>query len=152
MRNGLKPLDVRDVCVVTSQVLVDDGVLTPDGFKDLEQLRLGSVGPWKADADRSEALAKALECATVMGATVSASAGVDSLSQANGLRSGAQVESMEGAAVAAVCQAFEVPYVELRAVSNRTGNRDLGGWDLDGALDGLTQALARALDSGALPS
>jgi len=51
---------------------------------------------------------------------------------------------MEGAAVMLVCQHLGVPAVQLRAVSNRTGEREAAGWDLHGSLRALHAAL-RAL-------
>jgi len=43
------------------------------------------------------------------------------------------IESMEGAAAAVVTARLEVPFAELRAVSNLVGERDRGRWDLAGA-------------------
>jgi hypothetical protein len=39
-----------------------------------------------------------------------------------------------------------VPWIELRAISNRTGDRERSGWDLDAALVALARARALALD------
>ena len=151
LRAGLQGLDVLDTCVAASELLVDDGVMTPEGFLDLGHLELGDVGPIPCDPVLSGKVAAVLACRLVTAATVSSAAGVDTLSQAYGLRSGAQIESLEGAAAAAVCRRFEVPFAELRVVSNRTGDRDKGGWDLDGALARLADATARLLDAGVLP-
>ena len=151
LRAGLSAVDVGDLCLVTSEVTVDAGVLTPDGFLDLAQLHLGDIGPFASDAALTGKLAAVLDCPLVTGATVSTGAGADALSQAYALRSGAQVETMEGAAVAMVCRRFEVPFVQLRAVSNRTGDRNLGVWDLDGALVRLGGAVERVLAAGVLP-
>ncbi len=145
LRANLAELHVLDTCVVASEVLVDDGVQTPDGFLDLAQLKLGDGEPMLADVARSEAIAALLGCPLVAGATVSTGAGTEALSQAYAARSGAQVESMEGGAVAAVCRRFGVAHVQLRVVSNRTGDRALAGWDLDGALERLETAVERVL-------
>jgi futalosine hydrolase len=51
---------------------------------------------------------------------------------------------MEGAAVFQVCARLGVPAVQLRCVSNRTGDRARGGWDLHGSIARLHAAL-RAL-------
>ncbi len=145
LRPGLAELHVLDTCVVASEVVVDDGVQTPDGFLDLAQLSLAEAGPIVADVERSRALASLLGCPLVTGATVSTGAGTEALSQAYAARSGAQVESMEGGAVAAVCRRFRVAHVQLRVVSNRTGDRGQSGWDLDGAITKLTAAVERVL-------
>ena len=151
LRSGLSALNVGDLCMVTSEVIVDAGVLTPDGFLDLAHLHLGEIGPFPADAELTGKLAALFECPLVSGATVSTGAGADPLSQAYALRSGAQVETMEGAAVAMVCRHFGVPFAQLRAVSNRTGDRSDAVWDLDGSLARLGAAVEKLLAVGVLP-
>jgi futalosine hydrolase len=150
LRAGLPALQLLDPCMVASELLADDGVLTPDGFWDLAHLQLGDVGPIPCDPELTGKIAAVVDCPLVTGATVSTGAGVDAISQAYALRSGAQVESMEGGAVAAVCRRFEVPFAQLRVVSNRTGDRSGGAWDLDGALAKLDELMGRVLASGVL--
>lgn len=140
-------LDVGALCLVGEDLLADEGVALPDGgFLGLEAMGLGEVGPFLADATRSRAAARLLAAPVVRGATVSTCSGDDARSCALAARSGAQVETMEGAAVLQVCRAFEVPVVQLRCVSNRTGDRARAGWDLRGAIDRL-QAAVRTLAS-----
>jgi futalosine hydrolase len=151
VRSGLQALQVLDLCMVASEVMADDGVLTPEGFLDLAHLRLGDIGPIPCDAELTGKISAVIGCGLVTGATVSTGAGADSISQAHALRSGAQVESMEGAAVAAVCRRFEVPFAQLRAISNRTGDRNHSAWDLDGAIAKLDEAMSRVFAAGVLP-
>lgn len=134
LRAGLEPLEMLEACVVEVDGYADEGVMTPEGFRDLGAMQLGAVGPWSADAGASAKLAEALKCRRVRGATVSTGAGVDGLSIAHALRTGAQVESMEGAALAWVCAELGVPMVQVRVISNRTGARTEHSWDLRGAL------------------
>ncbi|PRQ02812.1 Futalosine hydrolase [Enhygromyxa salina] len=150
LRRGLRALGVLDLCVVASEVMADEGVATPEGFLDLAGLGLGERGPIHADRELSERIAAALGCPQAPGATVSTGAGTDALSEAYAARSGAVVETMEGGAVATVCRRFGVPFAQLRVVSNRTGDRSEGGWDLDGALVELRQALARLRSEGVI--
>jgi futalosine hydrolase len=51
---------------------------------------------------------------------------------------------MEGAAVAFVCRQLEVPMLHLRAISNWTGDRDRGEWNLGAAVD-VVQTAVRGL-------
>lgn len=51
-------------------------------------------------------------------------------------------ENMEGAAVARVCQAFGLPLLELRCVSNLVEERDLRKWRLREACDRCGEAAA----------
>ena len=49
----------------------------------------------------------------------------------------ADVENMEGFALAFGCARLGLPFLELRTVSNLVGSRRAEDWDLDGALDVL---------------
>ncbi|MFV8755324.1 futalosine hydrolase [Nannocystaceae bacterium ST9] len=147
---GLRALGLRDTCVVAREWLVDEGVETAEGFRDLAAMGLGETGPWIADVEIADRLAHALDCPRVIGATVSSVSGTDRLSQAYATRSGAQIETMEGAAIAAVCRSFGVRFAELRVISNFTGDRDRSGWDLEGSLATLAATMDRVLASGAL--
>ncbi len=57
----------------------------------------------------------------------------------------ADLENMEGFALAYGCAAAGVPFVELRVVSNAVGARPPESWDLPGALKALRQAAQRLL-------
>jgi futalosine hydrolase len=150
IRPGLTGLRLLDVCVVTHEWLVDEGIEQPDGFRDLAEIGLGEIGPWTADAGLSDRLVELLGCPRVIGATVSTVSGVDRLSHAYAQRTGAQVETMEGAVVAAVCARFGVPFAEVRVISNFTGDRDRSGWDLEASLARLAEVMDRVLASGVL--
>jgi len=58
-----------------------------------------------------------------------------------GLPMGALVEEMEGYGVARAAMAFGKGLVSLRAISNRAGDREIGGWDLKGAFEELRRVL-----------
>lgn len=133
-------LRLLDVCVVGSDVLADDGVLTPDGFRSLDAMGFGSSGPYHSDPTLTQQIQAILRCPLVAGATVSTCSGEEARSAANAKRSNASIESMEGAAVAFVCQQFGIPFAQLRVVSNETGDRARGGWDLKGAIQELQSA------------
>lgn len=137
-------LEVGGLCLVEEDVLADEGVaLANGGFTDLVTMGFGP-SLFVGDPRRTRAVAASLKVPVVRGATVSSCSGSDELACLLKARSGAQVETMEGAAVLQVCQHLGVPVVQLRAVSNRTGERARGGWDLRGAIDRL-HAGVRAL-------
>ena len=60
-------------------------------------------------------------------------------------RTKAVAEAMEGAAVVHAARRLGVPAIELRVISNTTGDRDNQKWDLAGALAALGRSLGEAL-------
>ncbi len=142
-------LEVGDLCVVAQESLADEGLVTTGGFEDLVALKLAPSVRWHADPVWvARVTAVLVDAAVVRGTTVSTISGTDALAQAYRDRVDAAVESMEGAAVARVCEAFGVPWVQVRAISNRVGDRARGGWDLRSAkarLDAAVRELVGAL-------
>ena len=110
-------------------------------IRPLEDLGFGSSVPLSACEHRSRKIAERLGVHASVGLTVSTCSGTDLRSVERG-RLGAAVESMEGAGVAHVCGVHHVPWVQLRCVSNYTGNRTASTWRLDEALAKLGQAAA----------
>ena len=151
-RPASAPLTVGDVCLVGEDRFGDLGVeLDPvheaGGFRDLAAMGLGEVGPWPMDLAWTHDAAERLGCPVAQAVTVAAGSGTERRSERIAARSDAAVESMEGAAVAAVCAAYGVPLLQLRSISNFTGDRARGGWDLDTAVarvqESMRQLLAR---------
>jgi futalosine hydrolase len=139
---------VGELVLVARETFGDEGVETPGGFLSLRDLGLGDDTPLEADAALVARVSAALGgLRTVSGATVSTCSGTDARARALADRTGAIVETMEGAAIALVCREAGVPWVQLRAISNRTGDRDRAGWDLPRAA-GVVQAAVRMLLEG----
>jgi futalosine hydrolase len=133
-------LDIGDVCLVAQDVLADDGVEDEEGFRDLASMKLGSNGPWIADPVRTAELAVRLLIPVVPAATVSTCSATNDASDRIAARTSAAIETMEGAAIAAACAHANVPWIGLRAISNRTGDRAHAGWDLPRAVAALHEA------------
>ncbi|MGH1346253.1 MAG: futalosine hydrolase [Nannocystales bacterium] len=141
-------LEVGDVCLVTQETFADEGLVTQDGFEDLVALKLAEGVEWSADSVWTQRVADVLgEVPRIRGTTVSTISGTDALAAAYADRVQAAVETMEGAAVARVCDAFGVPWVQLRSISNRVGDRERGGWDIRLAKTRLHEAARRLLRS-----
>ena len=81
----------------------------------------------------------------VAAATVSTGSGTDTASEDIARRAAVSIETMEGAALASACDVFGLPWIGVRAISNRTGNRDEAGWDLDTACATLSVAVIELL-------
>tara|TARA_R110002096_G_scaffold161862_8_gene328664 strand:- start:558 stop:1211 length:654 start_codon:yes stop_codon:yes gene_type:complete len=143
-RDSEAPVGISDLVVVSHDQLGDEGVATPDGFLDLGAMQLGDCGPFAADPRMARDAVARLAAPLVHGVTVSSCSGTDASSQIMRQRSGADIETMEGAAVAFVCRQLEVPLLHVRAISNWTGDRDCGEWSLGSAVD-VVQAAVRGL-------
>jgi len=52
------------------------------------------------------------------------------------------IESMEGAALHYVCRDFNVPFVQIRSMSNYIGERNKSNWKLKEAIENLNHTLA----------
>ena len=77
-------------------------------------------------------------------ATVATCSATDELADEIALRTGSVAEAMEGAAVLHAARVLGVPALELRVISNTTGNRGEQVWDLPRAFEALSD-LAGAL-------
>ncbi|MBL8731939.1 MAG: futalosine hydrolase [Planctomycetes bacterium] len=143
------PVRPGELCVVGGDVLADEGVRTERGFVDFGAPAFGhdrslvDAGPFPASPRLSQFAAARLGVPIVRGATVSTCSGSEATSRELYERTHADVESMEGAAVAAVCRRREVPLLHVRAISNWTGDRERAEWDIGRAVEALRAGVAR---------
>jgi len=147
-RGSAAPVRRGGVCLVGSDRFGDEGVETSGGFQDLHALRIGDCGPFPANPRMAQQAATLLGVPVVRGVTVSTCSGTEPASLRLWKRCNADVETMEGAAVAYVCRQFELPLLHLRAISNWTGDRDRGDWNLGIAIDAVQQAVRRLARGG----
>lgn len=142
------PLEIGQTLLADACVLADDGLRTPQGF--LSQHNLGFPAHESqnerlaCDATIRDALAGLADHVVGSCATVSTCSGTDDRAAEIASRTNALAEDMESAAVALVAARLGVPFGCLRVISNRTGDREQQGWDLDRAFSVL-QAIASAL-------
>lgn len=132
-------LGIGDGVVATACVYAEEGVLTPSGFHDTHSLGF-PLGPFEGNhVPVGEELLKAFahlgRCAPV--ATVATCSGTDALAHDIMERTGAIAEAMEGAAVVHAALRVGVPGIELRTISNATGDRTMQAWDIPRALQAL---------------
>ncbi|MBW3572123.1 MAG: futalosine hydrolase [Gemmatimonadetes bacterium] len=154
-------LAVGAVALATAAVYGDEGVQAPAGWMGTDGI---GIPLWTAgesrlynhfalDAARVERARALLADAgfvvrTGPFVTVSACSGTAALGAAMAQRvPGALCEGMEGAALAHVAAIYEVPLLELRAVSNLVEDRDLSRWRIRDAAE-TAQAAVRALVRG----
>lgn len=136
---------VGQVVLAERSDLVDDGVLSPGGFEDLESMGFGPF-PDESGGAATDAFVRASlrPLADLLGpvATVSLCSGTTPAAESLAAR-GYVAEAMEGAAVALVCAYAGVPFCELRVISNTTGDRTCQVWRFRESLARLTEVLGR---------
>jgi futalosine hydrolase len=142
---GFGTLAAGDIAVASSIVFADLGAETGEGFVPISQLGFGTDAYVVAPrfgvelADRTGGhLGTVLTVATVTGTAETAAELIVRYPDA-------VAEGMEGAGVAAAAALHEIPFGELRAISNAVGPRDRDAWDIPRALDCLGLAVASML-------
>lgn len=148
-------LHVGDLAVAASENDGDLGVVTPDGWHGADLIGLPVVerdgcdpffNRFPVDETRSKAATDSVDGAYGPFVSVQTCSGTAALGAERERRvPGAIVENMEGAAAAQVCLQHDVPFVELRAISNLVEDRDTSRWDLPGASRRAQEAALRVL-------
>lgn len=146
-------LEVGGVALASACVYGDEGVEAPEGWLSTEEMGIpllrGDVcrfnefplDPARVERARAALAAAGTEARVGPFLTVSACSGTAARGAALARRFGALCEGMEGAAVAHVAALYDVPCLELRAVSNHVEDRDLSRWRLQGAAEAAQRAV-----------
>ncbi len=160
-----------DVVVATRAVYADEGVTTPNGYIDIAACGLppgrqaenhtlfpgmGIDAPARlatAAADHLRAILTPVPVHTGPVATVSTCSGVDVAAIDIARRTGAIAEVMESAAIAHALlhAAPRVRHLDIRVISNVTGDRERQQWALQDALRRLSDVTRALFTDAALP-
>ena len=139
-------LALGECVLVESEALGDLGAEDHDAFLDVFSLGFGSPdeapfsnGILKADLADTGVPTQHLQ--RVTGLTVNMVAGNQATITSRSTRYGAQIESMEGAALHYVCLQLGIPFVQLRAISNYVTPRDRQSWKIREAVIALNAQL-----------
>jgi len=140
---------IASTVIATHSVMGDEGVRAPEAFHSLASMNF----PPTPEGDSITASPHLLEALSPLAATrapiatVSNCSGTDAQARELAQRTGAVAEAMEGAAVGAAARRILGPdahFIELRVISNTTGDRSRQHWDFPRALSALAD-LASAL-------
>jgi futalosine hydrolase len=151
---------VGSVLLADTEIYGDLGVLTPDGWRPMEEIGIPLVEARDGQAARfncfpldaaliasAEQAAGGLVARTGRFLTLSQVTGVRAVGDALHSRFGALCESMEGAAAAHVCALHDVPFLEVRGVSNLVEDRDRSKWQLQEAAAAAQTTVLRLLQN-----
>lgn len=156
-------LGVGDLAVAGEEIHGDEGALTPQGFLDMEALglplaRRGGQSyynhypccPWLLEKVRnlfaSPARGRFAQVAFGPFVTVSTCSGTLAGGEALAARTGGICENMEGAAVAQICALHDIPFLEIRGISNLVEDRDPARWDLKAGAETAQWAVQELLN------
>lgn len=153
---------IGDVAIAKEEIAGDEGVLTVDGFKDTEYIGIPllktSTSVIYTTYPAPESLVKhALQALLAnlqsdrntvhLGTFVTLSTCTGTMVRSRELEARYQglCENMEGAAVAQVAELHNIPWVEVRGISNIVEDRDLKKWDIPSAAQAAQQAVLHIL-------
>ena len=141
-------LSVGDLAIASEEVLADEGVIIPSGWKDLEYMELPLLDndgrhcfntmPLSPDVSATAlqfASSNRIKLVPGRFATVSTCSGTRQRGAELAERWGVIAENMEGAAVAQVCLRLAVDCLEVRGISNMVEERNIRKWELNQAVE-----------------
>ena len=152
---------VGDVALAREEIAGDEGVLTVDGFKDTEYigiplLKTATSVIYTTYPALDALLKRSLRTLIShqendkvhVGPFVTLSTCTGTAARARELekRYHGLCENMEGAAAAQVAELHNVPWLEVRGISNIVEDRDLGKWDIPKAAAAAQLAVVRILE------
>ncbi len=145
-----KQLQIGEVLMVTEEYWGDLGAEDHNDFLDIFDLQL-------ADANEFPYLNKALKnenyttyfsaLKKVKGLTVNCSSGSQDTIDKRIRKYTCDVESMEGAAFHYICLSNNIPFVQLRAISNYVTPRNKNDWNIPLAIENVNQSCIHFLNT-----
>ena len=135
---ALQP-QILDICLAEKEVFGDFGISLPDKLEYLPPSLTGNIA-----CHMDKHLLRDCRCIllnsrveTIAGPfiTVNAISGTRERGMMLQQRWQGLCENMEGAAIARVCKAFDLPCLEMRCISNRVEDRNVANWRISAACD-----------------
>ena len=152
-------LSIGNLAVASEEVLGDEGVIIAAGWKDLRYMELPALEHGGRKLFNSIPLSrhaseKAMQLADYCGvflmrgrfATVSTCSGTRQRGEEMARRWNVIAENMEGAAVAQVCQRYNIDCLEIRGISNLVEERDMKKWELTRAVEAVQRFVLKYLE------
>jgi futalosine hydrolase len=144
-------IELGTVVVIEEETIGDMGVEEEGKWKDLFDLKLekSSYHPFEKRKLPNQWLTKynLLGLKEVSGITVNEISTNQERIQKLVKKYNPTIESMEGAALHYVARETNIPFIQIRAISNYIGERDKANWQMKLAIDNLNQTLIQYIDS-----
>lgn len=144
-------LNLGDVVTVKYEYLADLGVQEKDGYKDVFDLKLLASNnfPFKQKKllNSFAVLMQRTKLPLVGSITVNQITSSKKAATLYQSKYKAKIENMEGAALHLVCIKENIPFVQIRSISNYVGERNKQKWKLKEAVQNLNKELIRLVES-----
>ena len=145
-----KKIKAGEVVAVEQDVFGDIGVEENKSFKSLFQLGFGDKDEFPFENGmliNTSEIFKKTSLKKVKAVTVNKIQ--DRKKQVKQLKKifNAEIESMEGAAFHFVCLQQHIPFLQIRSISNKVGERDKTKWNIKEAVENLNTELIKLVDS-----
>jgi len=156
-------LALGDLALASGEIFGDEGVATPEGFRDLAETNLAMrpapeklYNNWPVDNElhdwakpllQAHATENKIKLRSGPFVTVSTCTGSTVVATEIEQRTKGLCENMEGAAVSLACQQLSTPLLEVRGISNLVEDRDTSRWDLPAGMAAAQRAILKLLKS-----
>jgi futalosine hydrolase len=141
--------------VVGREVIADMGVHEKDGYHDIFELGLTeqNMPPFELGAivNHHANLIEAASLPVVSGVSVNEISTNPQKIILFAEKYKADIESMEGAAIHYVCALQQIPFLQIRGISNMVGERDKTKWEISESLLAATTACINFINKIQLP-
>jgi futalosine hydrolase len=134
-------LQLGETIVAEACIYAEEGLQTSEAFLDMQAMGfpLGDFTGNRVPVDADLLARLQGHAPTGLIATVATCSGSDLQAQTIARRTRGIAEAMEGAAVVHAARRLGAAAIELRTISNTTGDREQQQWDLPGALDAMAR-------------
>jgi futalosine hydrolase len=144
-------LNLLDICLAQQEVFGDFGICMQDEILDFEpglsQLSTPLLFNNELVSNSRNILhVNDMEFKVANFVTVNCCSGTKERGEYLRKKFAAGCENMEGAAVAMVCNTFNIPCIELRCISNMVEDRNTADWMLEDAIDEICMVAEVVLD------
>ena len=145
-----RSLNLGDVVAVKQEALADLGVHEKEGYKDVFDLKLLAANecPFKQKklVNPFTVLMERTKLPLVGSVTVNQITSSKKTAELYQTKYKAKIENMEGAALHLVCMKENIPFVQIRSISNYVGERNKQKWKLKEAVQNLNKELIRLIE------
>lgn len=139
------------VVVVKNEIIADLGVTEKDGYKDVFDLKLQQASQFpflrKRLSNPNTVMLHRTKLPVVTSVSVNQITTSKKTAELYTTKYKASIENMEGAAVHYVCLREQIPFVQIRSISNYAGDRNKKNWKIGDAVKNLNTELIRLVES-----